>query len=238
MSWLEKGRCVMRGNKMLTDSINESAAPNFRAAEIHIEFLRLCGSNSPQDVVILDLWHGDENVGASMRITARISTEEPAKSHEALVANIEALPLADNSVNAVICLGGVINHCDVTVAVAEFDRVIRPGGYLWLHFESSRNANFIGQKAFGRSAAIAKRQSGEDKTGWVYSLTFIGNLVRAVGFRIIRRTAIGAFSSCAIRVPGNAPLSILIRGLNSMVKFLPGLTRWATGYLVVCQKSI
>lgn len=230
----------MRRMTILKGSTSQYAEHSFIAAEIYKEVLRWCGSVSPADLVILDLdsGHNDLNAGSPGRIGVKFSKKSGILLTESLIETIDALPVADNSADAVICLGGVINRCDVTAAIAEFERVIRPGGYLLLDFESSRSAELAGQKAFGQSAAIAERSSQRAEASWVYSLTFIHNLLRAIEFRIVRRTAIGALSSWALRFSGSTRLSAVIRRFDSIVKTLPGLTRWASSYFVVCQKSI
>jgi SAM-dependent methyltransferase len=231
----------MKSMTILGLSTSLDGVGSLSATQAYKEIVRGQGSlELPSNLVVLDAdsGHNDVNARSPAKINMEISRNQGIFRTETLLGTIQTLPLADNSVDAVVCVGWVINRCDVAVAIAEFERVIRPGGYLLLDFESSRSAELAGQNAFGRSAAIAERSRHRADARWVYSLTFIHNLLSALEFRIVRRTAIGALSSWALLISLSTHGSVVIRRLDSIARTLPGLTRWASGHFVVCQKSI
>jgi demethylmenaquinone methyltransferase/2-methoxy-6-polyprenyl-1,4-benzoquinol methylase len=55
-------------------------------------------------------------------------------------ATTSALPVATASVDVVVCLNVFPHMVDTRAAVAELNRVLRPGGRLWVHHFLDRNA--------------------------------------------------------------------------------------------------
>ena len=58
---------------------------------------------------------------------------------KSVAGSAEALPFLSGSFDAVICVGSVINYCDAVPVCRETARVLRPGGWLLLEFESSES---------------------------------------------------------------------------------------------------
>lgn len=192
--------------------------------------------NSLPGRVILTV--GPLNDGPST-VTVNIeSTEERVTTVAQPFSASIGLPIGDDSVDVAMCIGSTVNRCDVAALIGELGRVVRPGGYLFLEFESSRSAELLFQKAFGRSATIAETiHDDPGEARWVYSFTYINNLLRAINFRVRRKTAIHVFSPWARLFSGNEWLSGVIGRLDWISKVVPALTRWGSSQLVVCQKS-
>jgi hypothetical protein len=191
--------------------------------------------------VILNAGAGKEDLGLHPSITINLDLPESrvrSLAHPRL-ATVEALPLADSSVDMIVCTGGVINCYDAALVIAEFGRVIRLGGYLLLEFESSRSAKLMPQKAFGKSAAIAKTfYARRPETVWVYSLTYIKNLLRADDFEVVRKAPIHVLSPWGLFLTQSVRVAGALGRLDSVARIVPGLTRWASNHFLVCQKSI
>jgi hypothetical protein len=214
----------------------------FLATKIHREVLRFWNSRVLQsNLVILNAGAGKDDLDLQPSITINLDISESRVRSLAypLVATVEALPLADSSVDMVVCVGGVINYCDVALVMTEFERVIRQGGYLLLEFESSRSAELMPQKAFGKSAAVAETfYAHQTESIWVYSPKYIKNLLRASGFEVVQKTPIHVLSPWALLLAQSVRLAGTLGRLDSVVKTFPVLTRWASNHFLVCQKSI
>jgi hypothetical protein len=155
------------------------------------------------------------------------------------IAKMGALPLADNSVDLVICAGNLLNRCDIGVAILEVGRVVAPRGYLSVEFDSSLSLELLGQKAFGRSVGFLTRKYNDSYARYsVYSRRYIKNLLRALQFQEVRATAIQELKCRDQWLRSRSAFAALIRRLSLIRRALPFSNRWAQRQLVVCQKSI
>lgn len=213
----------------------------FLAAETRREVLKFCKSRDLQtDLVTLSVEAEDDlELRHSISFNLDISEGRIRPLEHQGVATVEALPLADSSVDMIICVGGVINYCDAARVITEFGRVIRQGGYLLLEFESSRSAELMSRKAFGKSAAVAEPYyAHQSETMWVYSPTYIKNLLRACDFGVVRRAPIHVLSPWAILLTRSVRLAGMLARLDPIAKTVPVLTRWASNHFLVCRKNI
>jgi SAM-dependent methyltransferase len=155
-----------------------------------------------------------------------------------VVGNAQMLPIGDESVDAVVCVGSVINYCDAAMVIAEFERVIRPGGLLVLEFESSSSAEYFKQSVFGQSAGVAETfYGGQTEAIWVYSPSYMNALLTAAGLSLVKRLPIHILSPWALLALGNSNRAATIARLDSFAKWFPFLSHWASNYLFFCAKQ-
>ena len=213
---------------------------HFTAAEIQREIAtRWAYLPTGPDHIILNAGAGGNDFGLDPPVTINldISPSRISLMLSPIVASVEAVPLSDGSIDALICVGSVINYCDAAVAVLEFGRVVRPSGILILEFESSYSAELITQKAFGRSSAVAETfYANQEEAVWVYSPSYIRNLLEAAGFRVIHRVPIHILSPWTLLLSRSARLAASIAHLDHLVRGVPLLTRWASNHLFFCEK--
>src|SRR5579871_2233567 len=212
---------------------------NFTGAEINHYVTQFCLRHLRSEHVVLHAGAGDIELklGTRREINLDISETRVARQQNAIVANVEELPLSNRSIDIVICVGSVINYCDATATIAEFSRVLRPSGYLLLEFESSRSAEFSTQDAYARSAAVVETFYGNDpETIWVYLPEFIGRVLEAAGFKITRKIAIHVLSPWVLLLFDNIPMARRFAQFDRLVQHVPLLTRWASNHLFICEK--
>src|SRR5689334_18011716 len=56
-------------------------------------------------------------------INVDICPQRVARLGNPVIGTVEALPFADGCADVVVCVGGVVNYCDVAAALSEFGRV-------------------------------------------------------------------------------------------------------------------
>jgi len=170
-------------------------------------------------------------------ISLDISEIRIAHSPNPVVASIEAMPLANQTVDTILCVGSVINYCDAAGAISEFSRVLRLKGYLVLEFESSRSAELLTQDAYGRPVAVAETFfAGQQEAVWVYSPEYIKNLLSAAGFATIRAVPIQILSPWVLLITHSVRTASVVARLDRLTKRFPVLSRWASNHLLICQK--
>ncbi len=155
----------------------------------------------------------------------------------AVVANIETLPLASQSMSAVICVGSVINYCDVASAISEFGRVLRKDGDLVLEFESSLSGEYLTTRDFGGPVVPCETfYCGRKELVWAYRLEYVQNLV--VSAQMLPRAIfpIHVVSPWALLCTSSLGFAAAIGRADPVARRIPGLTRWASNFLMICKK--
>ena len=118
-----------------------------------------------------------------------------------LVASIEKIPMQDNSVDCIICVGSVINYADAQKAIAEFGRILKPGGTLILEFERSNSAEFLFTKRYAKTVFTQKYQyNNQTHFLWMYNENFIIQLANYYKFKLQKRYRFHILSSLLYRI--------------------------------------
>lgn len=100
----------------------------------------------------------------------------------AVCGSVEALPFKQESFECVVSVGEVFAYCDPSSAIAEFARVLKPGGLLICDFSSSKSARYLMTKTFGRAAdLVIDSYNGLPEPCWVYSPAYIDSLLKSSG---------------------------------------------------------
>lgn len=103
---------------------------------------------------------------------------EMAEHH--IVGSIEDIPLDDNSMDAVHCVGSVVNYVDIEKAVSEFSRVLKPGGKMLLEFENSRSFEFLTNGNYNKkSFEQTFYYNNQAHPQWTYGRSYVRNIVRS-----------------------------------------------------------
>lgn len=117
-----------------------------------------------------------------------------------LIASVEKIPMPDSSVDCIICVGSVINYADVQKAIAEFSRILKPGGTLILEFERSNSAEFLFTKKYAKTVFVQKYQyNNQIHYLWMYSEKFLIQLADYYSFICKRQYRFHILSSLLYR---------------------------------------
>jgi len=219
---------------------SEDSWHRFTGGETHRQIVRFWQSHSGPDQVLLNAGAGNVELGlhAATTINLDISETRVSKLKTRVVGSVEAIPLSDNAVDVIVCVGSVINYCDAAETISEFARVLRPGGHLLLEFESSRSAELCTQQAFGRSVALAETFYGDDpEILWVYAPDFIVQLLRAAHFSVVQQVAIHILSPWVLLLLRNISAAAATARLDRWASHFPLLSRWASNHLFVCKRN-
>jgi SAM-dependent methyltransferase len=212
----------------------------FTADEVRREIARFWVSITvPENCAVLNAGAGGNNLDLlpDNTINLDISERRIQSSAHPLVGSVEAVPLKNNCIDIVLCIGSVINYCDAALTISEFERVLKPNGILILEFESSKSAELITQEAFGRAAAIAETfYCGRPEAVWVYSPAYIFSLLKAASFTRLQQIAVHVLSPWVLLVLRNLTLATLTARLDSFARQFGCLSRFASNHLVFYQK--
>lgn len=231
---LERYRSISRYS--LTDEWHEYTANRIRQELSG----RWSGLQTQPGHVILNAGAGNSDLGVCPPWTLNLDISEAgvALLPNPIVATVEQIPLPNESVDTIVCVGSVLNYCDAAAAISEFGRVLKSGGNLVLEFESSRAADLLSQNAFGRPAAIAETFYGnEPEVLWVYNPRYIRSLLRAAQLEIMESIPIHIGSPWALLITRNIRGAAVTARLDRVLKFVPVLAHWASNQMMVCRKG-
>ncbi len=100
-----------------------------------------------------------------------------------LVASIEDIPLSENSVDCIICVGSVINYADIQKALSEFSRILKPDGILILEYERTNSAEFLCTKKHSKTLFMQTYQyNNQTHYLWMYNEKFVLQLAEYYKF--------------------------------------------------------
>jgi SAM-dependent methyltransferase len=119
----------------------------------------------------------------------------------AVAADVENLPFSDDTFDVVICIGSVLNYVSAMEALAELCRVLKPGGRMLLHYETSNSAEHLGTSRWRASAAaLPTINNGEDDFIWVYSRAYVERTLRRFGVVVEKQRAFHIASAVLLRI--------------------------------------
>lgn len=121
-----------------------------------------------------------------------------------LVSSVTDIPLENDSIDMVICVGSVINYTDAFKALNEFKRILKPKGLLILEFERSNSADFLWKKEHHKDMVEVVYDYNDQKhTMIMYGEKYIKKNLKRLGFDIKRKHRYHIASMLANRLGAN-----------------------------------
>lgn len=103
------------------------------------------------------------------------------------VASVESLPFEASYFDAAICVGSVLNYCDIFGAVNELQRILKPNGYLIIELERSNTAELWLSKEYGNKSSLQSyRYLCQQHTLWLYSEKYVCQILKTYSLKIIK----------------------------------------------------
>jgi hypothetical protein len=155
-----------------------------------------------------------------------------------IVADAEALPFCNCTFDAIICVGSVLNYCSALEVIAEFQRVITPGGLLILEFETSSSLEFIATGVYDQDVSIVNTfYQGQPERIWVYSSRYIRRLLKGAGFHVRRRRCIHILSPLGLRLGADPASASCWARTDRLASYIPWVARHGCNVILACQKG-
>lgn len=118
-----------------------------------------------------------------------------------IVGSVESIPLEDQSVDAIICVGTVLNYTDAAKTISEFSRILKPGGHLCLEYERSDSAEFCFTPDYGKDV-FESEQTYNDQSHllYLYSEKYIRNKLKDCHFTVLDTRRFHLLSALFLRL--------------------------------------
>ena len=117
-----------------------------------------------------------------------IAAEKIAHLPNSITGSIEKIPVTANEFDLIVCVGSVLNYNDPMKVFEEFDRVLRPGGYLVIEFENSNTLELIFTKDYNKKAIFVRTFYYGSEPLWYYSDTWINEIIDIHHLEIVRKS--------------------------------------------------
>lgn len=92
------------------------------------------------------------------------------------VSSVEKMPFNDETFDAIICVGSVLNYCSALESIHELTRVLKPDGFLVLEFERSNTAELWLSHEYGKASTLQNYEYlGHIHSLWLYSEKYVKN---------------------------------------------------------------
>jgi SAM-dependent methyltransferase len=165
-----------------------------------------CGSESypwlPERAICLDRYFGQARTRSN-----------------AIVGDLGSLPFNDSSIDFLVCIASVLNYVSAVEAISEISRVLRPGGYLLLHFETSTSFEHILHSRWGSPVVRTDTMnSGRPDTLWIYRPSYIATILAATKLSINKIQEFHIASALALRLGLSQQLSARFAMLDPLLQ--------------------
>lgn len=192
---------------------------------------RLSGAN-----LVLDAGSGKDGYDWLPPQTIKLDRFERQLSGErfAVAADLRNVPLRDSSVDAIVCVGSVLNYVSAFEALAELSRVAMPGASMILHFETSSSFEHIFKPMWRAPVARVATQNGNANDQiWVYSREYIFGILQNLNWTIKREETFHIASAMAVRLGVSQTAAVKLARLDPMFAML-GI--FADDCIVIAEK--
>lgn len=184
------------------------------------QYLNSLNLNEPQTVLNAGCGKTTYNCKAKM-IYMDIIEEYIDSFENYIVASIENIPLPDNSIDCIICVGSVINYCDLQKCLSEFSRILIPDGSLILEFERSNSAEFLFTKYYSKTIFKQKyNYNGQIHYLWMYNEKHLFQLCKFYNFIYKRRYRYHCLSSLLYRFGCTEEKAAKYSKLDNVLQFI------------------
>lgn len=202
------------------------------------DFVASCAALGPNTRTLNVGSHGNSyGVDIGDHVHVDIAESSLGAVRLACVADAEALPFPDSTFELTLCVGSVVNYCSAARAIGELSRVLKPGGYLLLEFETSESPEFAGTEDFGKDVAVVHTfYNGSSERIYVYSRAYVEGSLAARGINVIKSKRFHLLSPLVYRVTRHERFASLFGVLDRVVSRITGPPRTSANLFIAAQK--
>ena len=166
-----------------------------------------------------------------------IAEAKLAGKHNAYIASVESMPFNDCYFDAIICVGSVINYCDLVATIKEFSRVLQEEGILILEYESSFGFEYYNEDYYMNSACIVNIPYIQAiHKQWLFSPDYVRATLQNMGFIVQKDYPFHILDGIIYRwIPEEH--SVRLTRLDRLISIIPFLSRHANNHFLICKKT-
>jgi len=153
----------------------------------------------------------------------------------AYAGNIIKMPFENNFFDMIVCVGTVINYCEIEKAISEINRVLKKGGILILEYERCGSA-FVLPKLRNNDFTIFDHiYFGEPHQTLLYSDRYVSILLKKHGF-VIKKAAKFNVALPFIEMFASEEFAHKVHFFEMLFRKLPFISNYAHNRIITCEK--
>jgi len=165
-----------------------------------------------------------------------ISDKKLENIENAIVADVCDIPIENDTFDVCICVGSVVNYCDVVQAIKELKRVTVPGGYVIIEYETSNSLEYKKTPYYKKNVGLASTfYNGQEEKIYVYSQDYINSILTHLNLKKIEETGFHLFTSGAYNLLHSEEKAIKFTCWDFLTK-VKLFRRYASNIILVCRK--
>jgi SAM-dependent methyltransferase len=166
-----------------------------------------------------------------------IAGEKLTHLKQSIIASVESIPLPDQSLDVILCVGSVINYCDPVKVLSEFTRLLKSGSHLILEFENSFTFELLGKSSFNKKATLVNTfYKGKEEKIWFFSESYIKQLAKLNGLELIKIERCHILSPLAYRILGDDTISAQYAQFDQICSCIPFLKKFSSNSIFLLKK--
>lgn len=151
-----------------------------------------------------------------------------------VVGDLSSLPFESGAFDFIVCVASVLNYVSAIEAISEVSRVLRPGGHLVLHYETSTSFEHILKSTWGMPVARTETiNAGRPDTLWVYRPSYIASILRGARFQDQKVQRFHIASALGLRIGLSQQVSARFSVLDP---FVQRLGMFADDVIILAEK--
>lgn len=191
-------------------------------------------------ILILNGGSGGNNydIERYQQVHIDIAGRKLKKISNAIIANIENIPIKKRIFDGCICVGDVINFSDALKVIQEFGRLLKRNGFLILEYEKSKSFEFItDKKIFNKNAVIVSTFDNNAKElVRVYSEKYIKKILENNNFHITYKRYFHIVSPFIYKITKNENFSSHFTRFDNIANRIPLLRTFSSNIILICRK--
>ena len=153
------------------------------------------------------------------------------------VANMENLPYKNESFDAIISVGSVLNYCDAFKAISELSRVLKKSGIMILEFESTWGFEYLGTQEYRKPVTIITLEyMHEQHTQWLFAPDYIYQILKEYDFCILEKYPFHILDGLLSKFLSES-LSVKLTKLDTFIRKWPYFRKHGNNIILLCKKK-
>jgi SAM-dependent methyltransferase len=190
---------------------------------------------------ILNAGCGNNDYGLSSRaecINLDISARQCREIKRAIVADVESIPFRNESFDATICVGAVLNYVEPYEAIPELARVTKRGGLILIDFETTSTAELVLSKAWGKRVSVIERNyAGHSDKTFLFSVGYIKTILEQYDVEITATHYYHLTTAIWHRIFSSVKLPAMAFSIDEWACRVPCLRHISSNVIFVCRKD-
>ena len=189
--------------------------------------------------LILNAGSGGHDYGLNLNmIHVDISEQKLKNIPNSIIGNLEDVDLSCYEFDTIICVGSVLNYCNIYKIINKFSKLLSKNALLVIEFENSGSFEYSCTRHYNKAISPVKTiYLGEEHKINIYSFKLIKNILKSESFEIIESKSFHSFSSLLLRLGLSEDIAGRFCFLDKFLENIPYFRKHSANIIIKCKKQ-